>query len=533
MKKLIISIHLAFCIVQLSAQNHYARFKSIDVLHYIFEIHLNDSTDYIKGKANVLARFLQPANSIELDLVSFDSSSEKGMEVSSVEALRRISYYRHEKNKLNITFADSIMQNETVNIQISYSGIPNDGLIISTNKFGDRTFFGDNWPDRAHNWLPCVDHPSDKATVEFRVYAPERYQVISNGTQMEETNLENAYKLSRWQEMTPIATKLMVVGIARFAVLNNGNVNGTPVSTWVFPQNKNEGFTDYAVGREPIAYFSELIGPYSYEKLAHVQSKTRYGGMENASCIFYAERTVNGKNNNAGLIAHETTHQWFGNSVTEQNWHHIWLSEGFATYLTHFFMRNKFGDEVFKEGLASDRRRVIRYAERNFAPIIDTTVTNYSTLVNPNSYQKASWFIHMLNEELGDSLFLSGLRLYYLIYRDSTALTKDFQRVMETVSNRNLDSFFHEWLYQPGYPKIKTDWKRDKDKTITLNISQIQENYLFHFPLEIEFVTENGESFIRKFEMDDWKKAFSFKTVGKVSAIRLDPNVKLLFEEVH
>ncbi|MCF6333455.1 MAG: hypothetical protein L3J11_09250, partial [Draconibacterium sp.] len=130
----------------------------------------------------------------------------------------------------------------------------------------------------------------------------------------------------------------MVIGVARFAVQYNNDYKEVPVSSWVFPQNREEGFSDYSVGDKALKYFSEIIGPYSYEKLAHVQSKTRYGGMENAGCIFYAEKSVTGKNRAESLMAHETAHQWFGNSVTEQNWHHIWLSEGFATYLTHIYI---------------------------------------------------------------------------------------------------------------------------------------------------------------------------------------------------
>ena len=75
----------------------------------------------------------------------------------------------------------------SIHYLITYSGIPADGLIISTNKFGHRTFFGDNWPNRAHNWLPCVDEPADKATVDFMVTAPDHYQVVANGLKIEET----------------------------------------------------------------------------------------------------------------------------------------------------------------------------------------------------------------------------------------------------------------------------------------------------------------------------------------------------------
>ncbi|MDV7390579.1 hypothetical protein RZS08_04460, partial [Arthrospira platensis SPKY1] len=85
--------------------------------------------------------------------------------------------------------------------RIAYHGVPADGLIISQNQHGQRTFFGDNWPNRAHHWLPCVDHPSDKARVEFIVTAPDHYQIVANGQLVEMVNLDRETKLTHWREV--------------------------------------------------------------------------------------------------------------------------------------------------------------------------------------------------------------------------------------------------------------------------------------------------------------------------------------------
>jgi aminopeptidase N len=532
MKKISVSFFFILYLIQLSAQNHYTRFESIDVQNYIFDIHLNDSTNRIEGKTTIKIRFLKPAQKVVLDLVGRNDSTNAGMEVSNVSINGVPLKFSHQNNQLDIYFSQPFKAGEIAEFEVEYAGIPADGLIISKNKFGDRTFFGDNWPDHARYWLPTVDHPSDKATLEFRVTAPEKYQVVSNGIQLEESNLENHEKLTVWKENIPISTKIMVIGVARFAVLNNEKFNEIPVSSWVFPQNRENGFLDYSVGDKPLKYFTKMIGPYSYEKLAHVQSNTRYGGMENAGCIFYAENSVTGKNRAEGLIAHETAHQWFGNSVTEQNWHHVWLSEGFATYLTHLYNRHFFGEEVFKQGLIKDREMVIRYAKRKLAPIIDTTITNYNQLLNTNTYQKAGWLLHMLHENIGDSLFIKSLQEYYRIFKDSTALTADFQKIAKTVSGQNLEHFFYQWLYQPGFPKLKTEWKQRKNMEFNLEISQVQKDYLFTFPLEIEIQFSNGNKIVKTLEINDWKSEFKIPVNEKVESIQFDPSVKLLFEGV-
>jgi aminopeptidase N len=454
------------------------------------------------------------------------------MTVSKVFSEGNSLQFAQKDDQLEIEFPLVVQKNQNVTFSVDYSGIPSDGLIISKNQFGDRTFFGDNWPNRARYWLPTIDHPSDKATLEFRVVAPEYYQVVSNGIQVEESNIANHRKLTRWQENVPISTKLMVIGVARFAELNNGSYNGTPVSTWVFPQNREAGFYDYAVGIRPLEFYSMLVGPYPFEKLANVQSKTRYGGMENAGCIFYAEKSVTGKGRVEGLMAHEIAHQWFGNSVTERNWYDVWLSEGFATYLTHLYTKQFAGNERFKMSLTNDRERIIKYAQKRWTSIIDTTITDYNQLLNTNTYQKASWFLHMLNEKTGDSVFVNILRKYYESFRDSTAITSDFLQVAETVSKQNLDNFFHEWLYQPGFPKIKMKWRQRNNGKLVLNLEQVQPDYLFTFPLEIRFQQNNGNTILETVEITGWKSKLNFDLENQIESIQLDPNVKLLFEKV-
>ncbi|MDB4582569.1 M1 family metallopeptidase [Draconibacterium sp.] len=527
---LIIVLHFLFC-ASLYAQNHYTRFESIDIQHYSFEIHLNDTNNRIEGKTTVKVKFLRPSENIVFDLIG-TGAENKGMSVTSVLSNNKVLKFSHIHNQLDINLRKMAKSGDILEFIIEYSGVPADGLVISENRYGDRTFFGDNWPDRAKHWLPTVDHPSDKATLEFLVYAPEHYEVISNGYLFEKKQLANHVEFSHWKEDVPLSTKLMVIGVADFAVGNKKAYRHIPVSSWVFPQNREKGFENYKYGTEALKYFSELIGPYSYEKLAHVQSKTRYGGMENAGCIFYSEGTGYLNRNFEGLFAHETAHQWFGNSVTEQNWHHIWLSEGFATYLTHVYQQTFHGEQSFREGLKKDRQRVIRYAKQKMIPIIDTTITDYTRLLNANSYQKASWFLHMLHADLGDDLFFKGLRKYYADFQDSTALTKDFQNEMELVTGKELDLFFSQWLWQPGHPVLDLQWKQKSKKKITIKVNQMQSDYLFVFPLDIEIHYKNGTYEVLSIQVDQRKTNISIPVENKIEQIEPDPEVKLLFERV-
>ena len=515
---------------QVAAQDHDKSFESIDVLQYVFNINLNDSTNCIDATADIIFQNKKPIENLTLDL-TYMNSDGLGMKVESVKTGDAPVNFTHENNQLIIDFkADEPAVHKC---SIKYSGIPADGLIISQNKYGDRTFFGDNWPDRARNWLPTVDHPSDKARVVFEITAPDHYKIVSNGKLDTVTNPKNGYRTTIWKENVPISTKVMVIGAADFEVGNDTVYNGIPVNAWVFKENREKGLENYRFGAKALEFYSELIGPYPYEKLAHVQSKTQYGGMENAGCIFYNENSATSDRSQENLFAHEVAHQWFGNSATEQNWHHIWLSEGFATYLTSVYNQHFYGEQVFRQGLYNDRQRVIRFSQRYMAPVIDSLVTDYSKLINTNSYQKASWFLHMLRHKLGDDAFFNGLRSYYSIYRDSTALTADFRHCMEKTSGQDLKAFFDQWLRQAGHPVLKWSWNQDTDTTVNMKITQKQEQAFFSFPLDVEVFYKDGNHETFRATIDQKISSIILPARDKVKKIELDPGVNLLYEEAN
>ena len=510
------------------AQKHYQRYHEIDIQHYKFELKLNDDSNEISGKAIIDIRFLKSLKSFQLDLVGKKEDSKKGMIVKKVLLDKMELEFDHTDNKLNIILKESTISGAEHAFTILYSGEPIDGLIIAKNKHGDRTFFGDNWPDRAQHWLPTVDHPSDKATVEFIVTAPDHYQVIANGTQIEETNIDDETKLTHWKEAVPLPTKVMVIGVARFAVNAAGYINHIPVTTWVYRQDRDDGFSDYKIAVDVLDYFYNKIGSYPYEKLANVQSKTRYGGMENAGNIFYYENSVNGKQDQEKLIAHEIAHQWFGNSASELNWHHIWLSEGFATYLTDLYLEDIRGREVFIENLKTERKRVINYYKKNAAPIVNVKINDYNELLNPNSYQKGAWVLHMLRKKVGDELFWEGIKSYYEKYKFSNALSEDFQKVMEEVSGKKLDSFFKQWLYQAGHPILEIDVSK---KASRITIQQVQKDGLFNFPLDLDIIDKKGNKIRKTIIVDSSMKESDISINGKIKEVIIDPDCCLLFEE--
>ena len=525
MKKLLLILVLASSSFVTFAQ------RNIDVLHYKFNIEISDSSDIIRGEAAIRFKSLKTISSIELDFTKYNQG--KGMNVLSIyqgEKNENRLTFSNENNKLKIKLADTLKEGTEQLINLTYWGVPTDGLIISKNQYGNRTFFGDNWPNRAHNWLPCVDDIADKATVEFIVTAPSHYQVISNGVQIEETNLPGNKKLTHYKEDVPLPTKVMVIGAADFAVNNVGEVNCVPVSSWVFPENKKDGFYDYALAKDILAFYMDYIGPYGYKKLANVQSKTKFGGMENASAIFYAEYSVNGHRGEESLLAHEIAHQWFGDMATEKSFAHLWLSEGFATYLTHIYIEARYGTDSLTRRMKNEREEIIDFVKTSHRSVVDST-SDYMSMLNANSYQKGGWILHMLRRQLGDSVFHKSIKEYYAAYAGKNADTKDLQKIFETVSGKSLEKFFRQWLHTPVNPEIKINWKYiAKEKKVMITVEQLQQSVPFEFPLEITIGQSSAKPQVQKLNITKKLETFSFPAASNKITITADPFTSLLFE---
>nr|WKN36326.1 M1 family metallopeptidase [Tunicatimonas sp. TK19036] len=511
---------------------------SIDIQHYSFQITIHDYTNAIEGETDILVKFTEGGqSSATLKLVGKDSSGQHGMVVDNVLYNDNDIEFQHLDHLLKLKLPNLTTANQLGSFKIRYHGIPEDGLIIGENKYGDRTFFGDNWPNRARYWLPTNDHPSDKATCEFIITSPSHYEVIANGTKREESFLPpNAggkylYKKTHWATRKPIPTKVMVFGAARFAIQYLPADAPIEIQNWLYPEDRDIGFLQFTPTADIISYYENILGPYPYEKLANIQSKTQYGGMENASAIFYNERAITNQPSIESLIAHEIAHQWFGNAVTEKQWSDVWLSEGFSTYLTHLYFEHTYGKDSLEARLQTDKNRIFAYHLKSpTSTVVDKNETNLFQLLNANSYQKGAWVLHMLRNEVGDNIFFSILQKYYDKYHHQNASTEDFISLASSISGQNLTSFFEQWLSRPDYPMIKGTWKYSgMGKKVTLDIAQTQDGDPFKVPLQIKILyNKNSKPEIHTFNLHDRKQTFSIKVKESVQNVLIDPNTWLL-----
>ena len=451
----------------------------LDVVAYRFQIALPDTGRVIAAQATV--EFLRPAgapDTLILDLVGMTVDSV-GTRVNDPRIPEPYAWLRwaYDSAQLRVALPPP-RASGTANVVVFYHGAPRDGLLIEKDARGRRSMFADDWPERARNWLPTVDAPADKATVYWQVNAPAGWRVVANGRLVRYARSPDGSTWWEYEERSPIPTYTFVIGAGPLTVSRHRPVvrgrDTIPIEVWSEPEDS--AYADSVPFRratEIVETLQRLVGPFPYEKLANVESSTRYGGMENASAIFYAERGYVMRRMSESVVRHETSHQWFGDAVTERDFHHLWLSEGFATYFDLVVGAALDGDSVLARGMRGLARS---YLHSNVVdrPVLDTAVTRLTDLLDANSYQKGAWVLHMLRGVVGDSVFFAGIRDYYRTYRDSSVLSADFQGVMERASGRALGWFFDEWLRQPGYPQLEVAWRPNGATSVALEVRQAQ-----------------------------------------------------------
>ena len=526
---------LAVCSLAASARlaaDTYPRQPDVDAVHYEFTLELRDTSPDITASATVEMRFVTDrVTSFELDLAS--AGNGKGMTVTAVTSPGDAATFTHQAGRLRIVMATPARANEHRVFTIAYHGVPANGLRLLSNKHGEWSAFSENWPNRAREWLPMIDHPYDKATSEFIVTAPARYQVVANGLLQEVIDLGDGRRVTHWKQGVPIASWLNAIGVEQFYVRHAGAVKGVELSTWVAHQDKDIGPVYFeGPARQALEFFSERVGPYAYEKLANVAAAGISGGTEHASAIFYGERGVRGVPA-FGLVSHEVAHQWFGNAVTERDWDDVWLSEGFATYFTHLCEEHYLGRAVMVAGLKRDVTTILAAEKASpDTPVVHRNLSDMSKVLNRFVYQKGGWVLHMLRGRIGTETFWTGIREYYRRYRNMNVSTDEFRQVMERASGTDLREFFTQWLNRSGVPKIDGTWQYDAaTKQITVTLTQTIAGEPFRLPLEIGIVAASGAvPRIEKAELTGGSGTFTFTADTEPAAVALDPNTWLLFE---
>jgi len=535
---LLAAILFVFCLpLSIAAQRRERVINSWRPIHYDVALSFNDQLTEISSARTEIALEVLVTNLTKIDL----DFGEMPIDAVTVESSP--ARFERKPGLLEVMLQRAAKRGEKLGLIITYHGRPKDGLIFAKDRDGNPSATGDNWPNRVHHWIPCLDHPSAKATVTFTVMAPPREQVVANGKFVTITRNGNASSEWKFDESKPIPAYCMVVAVSEGAKIDADVPTVTPLSYYVPMKDAAYAPKGFAPAAPALAFFSQTVASYPYEKLALIIGATRFGGMENSSAIVFPSTLFEPRGNDRmsrqfgiptrleGVVAHEIAHQWFGDSVTESTWADLWLSEGFATYFAGLFIEKHESEDAFREYMRDAANRYFAYEKQRNAPIHDTETQDLMKLLNPNNYEKGAWVLHMLRERVGDEAFFKGLRDYYNAHREDNATTEDLRRALEKTSGRNLKEFFARWIYGAGHPRYQVRWGLTRGTLLRVTVSQIQNGNAFLDPMPIEIVV-NGQKIKRTIYPKSKLAALTIRLSSKPTSTKFDPDETLLKEVI-
>ncbi len=335
----------------------------------------------------------------------------------------------------------------------------------------------------AREAFPCIDEPEAKAVFNLSLLAPKGETVLSNMPTLKQT--EQAGKLLTVFETTPrMSTYLLAFAYGDLQSKETATKDGVVVRTWATKVHDSAAL-DFAldVAKRSIEFFDEYFGvPYPLAKCDHIALPDfSNGAMENWGLITYREVALLADPTTASqstreyictVIAHETSHQWFGNLVTMRWWNNLWLNESFANVMEYVATDGLFPDWniwnsfITHEGLSALRRDSIAGVQA-----VQTEVNHpdeISTIFDPSIvYAKGGRLLRMLMQYVGEEDFRAGLKKYFTKHAYGNTTGDDLWEALSASSGKDIAAFMNPWLLQSGYPVLSVT-----QKTTDLQLAQ-------------------------------------------------------------
>ncbi len=496
-----------------------------DVQHYVLDLWLDLDNQVIGGGVTVQSLVVAATlDTMVLDLLD-------NMTVDSVKIGGAPLDFTHQGDQVRIALDRAYLQGEEISPVVFYHGHPSytgwATFRFSTHGFpGVPLVFSISWPDNSRGWWPCKDVLYDKATAEVRMTVPvDQYDMVvaSIGRLISVVQNPDTTRTYTWRESYPITTYNISFSTTNFDTLQDRYVglDGDTLSVvhFVFPEDRERARESFSNTVNMMEVYAGLYGEYPFmgEKygMAEVQLS---GAMEHQTMTSYGKMLITGGHTYDTIVAHELSHQWFGDMITIGTWPDIWLSEGFATYSEALYEESLYGLQGYLD-----------YMESLDTHDFNDTVYDPDNLLSSTVYNKGAWVLHMLRHVMGDSLLFETLSDYAAdtTFRYGNAVTADFISACEDHYGGDLDWFFTPWLNTVGRPYYYMDWSASGQDSLyeaDVQLDQTQPgDALYTMPIDLVFHTSSGES---TFTVRDSlrSQAFHFSLPEEPLDVALDPD---------
>lgn len=443
-----------------------------------------------------------------------------------------------------VQFREAIPVGKEITLHLDHEAQPERGFYFRTPDMGypksDTHVWTQGEAHEARYWFPCFDYPNERSTTEVICHVPADMAVLSNGRLVSESvDSETGLKTAHWLQDKPHVNYLICLVAGYFEKLGDQH-RDVPLGFYAQPSLAQHAANSFQDTAQIMAFFEEEIGmPYPWDKYDQVTILDFVaGGMENTTLTTLTHNTIfssetENLRSTRSLDAHELAHQWFGDYVTCKDWSHLWLNEGFATYLAHLYEGHKFGRDAMLYGLYQDARRSILPQANDKRPIVYRGYRNAGEQFDYRVYPKGSWVLHMLRSQLGEDLFRQGVKTYLERHALQSVVTEDLRKVFEEMSGLPLDRFFDQWLYHARFPDLTIDYKwLPEEKLARVEVKQTHQVdddvLLFAFPTKLRFVFDEGESIETPVQIERPVHEFFVPMDKQPDLVRFDPDLTVL-----
>ena len=307
-------------------------------------------------------------------------------------------------------------------------------------------------PIEARRAFPCFDEPRFKTPWDISIRVKRENKAFSNGREISETEEPNGWKLVKFATTEPLPAEMVAFAVGPFDVYDGGVAgHGTPVRVITAKGHAAEG---HAAAQATAAILPRLEAytgiPYAFGKLDHLALPAgAFGAVENPGLITYRTRnllvpptqeTATFTRALRALQAHEIGHQWFGNLVTQASWDDVWLSEGFATWISAKMMDQELPPERVHLAAIAARERMMAVDNPTRSRPVRIAINSRETardVYNRVVYEKGAAILLMLEGWLGEDRFRDGLRAYLNEHRFGNATTDDLVAALRAASGND------------------------------------------------------------------------------------------------
>jgi aminopeptidase N len=460
--------------------------------------------------------------------------------------------WQYDGKLLKITWSEPFAADESRQVEVAYRVVqPASGLYFcapdATHPEMPLYAASDHETERARHWLPCVDLPNVRTSLDFLLRADEKLTILANGALVEEHNHGDGTKTAHWQLEQPCPSYLICVAVGDLVKADDGEfVDGErsiPVAYFTSADySPDDLFRTFGRTKPMLAWMTELLArPFPYPKYYQFALLGIGGAMENISLVSWSDRFMQ----DAALAAeigwftdqvnvHEMAHSYFGDAVVCRDFAHAWLKESWATYIEQCWQEHVGGDDAAAYVNYQLAQEYFEEADDKYKrPIVTRRFRSSWDLYDRHLYQGGACRLHMLRRELGDATFWAAVRDYLARYEHQVVETDDFRHVLEEHSGRSLGRFFDQWFYASGYPDLKVSFEYDAARhegTFVIEQKQVDKDKgipAFQFTTDVAWII-GSEPSSRRVEVTEPRTVVVVAMPQAPDMVRFDPDRRVL-----